>query len=87
MPRTLTVLAPIRRGEEDALRALLRPIGDDIRGQRPFRRSIAPESSSPAASESISRASRSSPTPIADPIRRLFYSANYDGDLPATSPS
>ncbi len=34
MPRTLTVLAPIRRGEEDALRALLRPIGDDIRGKR-----------------------------------------------------
>jgi hypothetical protein len=31
-PSCLTVLAPIRPGEEDALRAVLRPIGDDIKG-------------------------------------------------------
>src|SRR4029453_18850974 len=33
-PRSLTVLAPIRPGEDDALRAVLRAIGDDIKGQR-----------------------------------------------------
>ena len=32
MPRTLTVLAAIRPGEEERLRDVLRPIGDDIRG-------------------------------------------------------
>ena len=32
-PRCLTVLAPIRPGEDDALRAVLRAIGDDIKGQ------------------------------------------------------
>ena len=34
MPQTLTVLAPIRAGHEDALRDILRPIGDDIRGTK-----------------------------------------------------
>src|SRR5829696_6093876 len=33
-PRTLTVLAAIRRGEEEPLRAVLRAIGDDIKGKR-----------------------------------------------------
>ena len=33
-PRALTVLAPIRVGEVEPLRAILRPIGDDIRGRR-----------------------------------------------------
>ena len=33
-PECLTVLAPIRPGEVDALRAVLRPIGDDINGTR-----------------------------------------------------
>jgi len=31
-PECLTVLAPIKPGEVDALRAVLRPIGDDING-------------------------------------------------------
>jgi len=33
-PRTLTVLAAIKPGEEKALRAVLRPIGDDVNGSR-----------------------------------------------------
>ena len=33
-PRCLTVLAAIRQGEDEALRAVLRPIGDDINGTR-----------------------------------------------------
>ena len=81
MPQTLTVLASIRRGEEDALRAVMRPIGDDIRGTK---------------TESTARPriefSRSSRIHFArfgilpDPERghnraRLLYSANYDGSF------
>jgi hypothetical protein len=82
MPRTLTVLAPIRRGEEDALRALLRPIGDDIRGQRLVREVDRPRIEFPS-SQRIHFARFAI---LADPdrgsdCRRLFYSANYDGDL------
>jgi len=34
MPRALTALLPIRPGEEEALRAALQAIGDDVRGER-----------------------------------------------------
>ena len=82
MPRTLTVLAPIRPGEEESLRAVLRPIGDDIRGRR-----IDPRAHEPRIEFLRSRRIHFARFAIlADPDRgsdrrRLLYSASYDGDL------
>jgi hypothetical protein len=82
MPRTLTVLAPIRHGEEESLRAILRPIGDDIRGRRLDSRAINPRIEF-LRSRQIHFARFAI---LADPDRgpdrkRLLYSANYDGEL------
>lgn len=82
MPRTLTVLAPIRHGEEEALRAILRPIGDDIRGKRLDARVEQPRIEF-LRSRRIHFARFAI---LADPDRgpdrrRLLYSANYDGEL------
>jgi hypothetical protein len=82
MPRTLTVLAPIRQGEEESLRAILRPIGDDIRGRRLERRADNPRIEF-LRSRQIHFARFAI---LADPDRgpdrkRLLYSANYDGEL------
>ena len=82
MPRTLTVLAPIRRGEEESLRAILRPIGDDIRGRRLDQRADNPRIEF-LRSRQIHFARFAI---LADPDRgpdrkRLLYSANYDGEL------
>jgi hypothetical protein len=82
MPRTLTVLAPIRHGEEEALRAILRPIGDDIRGRRLDNRPDTPRIEF-LRSRQIHFARFAI---LADPDRgpdrkRLLYSANYDGEL------
>lgn len=82
MPRTLTVLAPIRRGEEEPLRAILRPIGDDIRGKR-----LDDGDRHPRIEFLESRRIHFARFAIlADPDRgpdrsRLLYSANYDGEL------
>jgi hypothetical protein len=79
-PRTLTVLAAIRPGEEEPLRAVLRPIGDDIKGKR----------LEPGAVRIEFRHSRQIHFArfviLDDPDRgrdrkRLLYSANYDGEL------
>ena len=79
-PRTLTVLAAIRPGEEEPLRAILRPIGDDIKGKR----------LEPGAVRIEFRHSRrihfARFVILDDPDRgpdrkRLLYSANYDGEL------
>jgi len=81
-PRTLTVLAPICQGQEEALRAILRPIGDDIRGKH-LREALG------TPRIEFLRSSRTHFARFAvlpDPDRgsnrsRLLYSANYDGDL------
>jgi hypothetical protein len=81
-PRTLTVLAPICQGEEEALRAILRPIGDDIRGQH-----LGDASGTPRIEFLRScRIHFARFAVLPDPDRgsnraRLLYSANYDGDL------
>src|SRR5688572_33349494 len=82
MPQTLTVLAPIRHGEEESLRAILRPIGDDIRGRRLDNRADTPRIEF-LRSRQIHFARFAI---LADPDRgpdrkRLLYSANYDGEL------
>jgi hypothetical protein len=82
MPRTVTVLASIRHGEEESLRAILRPIGDDIRGRRLEQRADNPRIEF-LRSREIHFARFAI---LADPDRgpdrkRLLYSANYDGEL------
>jgi hypothetical protein len=81
-PRTLTVLAPIRPGEEAPLQRVLRPIGDDINGTR-----LDLTVSRPRVEFVRSRAIHFARFAILDdPDRgagrkRLLYSANFDGDL------
>jgi hypothetical protein len=80
VPQTLTVLAPVRSGHEAALRDLLRPIGDDIRGKKadPNRPRIE-----------FTRSQRIHfarftilPDPDRGPERsRLLYASTYDGTL------
>ena len=81
-PRTLTVLAAIRPGEEEPLRGVLRPIGDDIKGKR-----LEPGAVRPRIEFRHSRHIHFARfTVLDDPDRgrdrkRLLYSANYDGEL------
>jgi hypothetical protein len=80
-PRSLTVLAPIRQGEETALRAVLRSIGDDIKGRR------ATSASGPRINfERSMRIHFARFAILDDPDRgpgrtRLLYAAVYDGTL------
>ncbi len=81
-PRTLTVLAPIRPGEDASLRAILRAIGDDIRGKRLDDEALPPRIEFPRSR----RIHFARFAILADPDRgpdrrRLLYSASYDGDL------
>jgi hypothetical protein len=82
VPEGLTVLAPIRSGEEERLRDVLRPIGDDIRG-----RTLQDVAARPRIDFSRSRNIHFARFAIlSDPSRgperkRLLYSSNYDGDL------
>jgi hypothetical protein len=81
-PSCLTVLAPIRRGEDAALRAVLRAIGDDIRGARREAGASRPHIDFPA-SERIHFARFGI---LADPDRgpgamRLLFASVYDGAL------
>jgi hypothetical protein len=82
MPHGLTVLAPIRRGEESALRLVLRAIGDDIKGKT-LAANPRPHIDFPA-SRLIHFARLAV---LDDPSRpgaaRLLFSTNYDGDLDA----
>ena len=81
-PRTLTVLAAIRPGEEEPLRDVLRPIGDDVKGKR-----LEPGAVRPRIEFRNSRRIHFARFAILDdPDRgrdrkRLLYSANYDGEL------
>ena len=81
-PRTLTVLAAIRPGEEEPLRDVLRPIGDDVKGKR-----LEPGTVRPRIEFRHSRRIHFARFAILDdPDRgrdrkRLLYSANYDGEL------
>jgi hypothetical protein len=82
-PECLTVLAPIKPGEVDALRAVLRPIGDDINGTH------MPPGGRPHVAFPKSRAIHFARFAIlTDPDRgpgraRLLYAAVYDGSLEA----
>jgi len=82
VPRGLTVLAPIRPGEEKRLRDVLRPIGDDIRG-----RTLKDAAGRPHIDFNRSSTIHFARFAILDdrdrgPDRkRLLYSSNYDGDL------
>jgi hypothetical protein len=77
----LTVLAAVRPGEEQRLREVLRPIGDDIRGR------TLTDISRPHIDFCRSRTIHFARFAILDnPSRgperkRLLYSSNYDGDL------
>jgi hypothetical protein len=81
-PRTLTVLAAIRPGEEEPLRDVLRPIGDDIKGKR-----LEPGAVRHGIEFRHSRRIHFARFAILDdPDRgrdrkRLLYSVNYDGEL------
>jgi len=82
VPRGLTVLAAIRRGEEASLRDTLRAIGDDIRGKS-LRAGIGRPHVDFARSRSIHFARFAI---LRDPERgpaaaRLLFSSNYDGTL------
>jgi hypothetical protein len=82
VPQGLTVLAAIRPGEEERLRDVLRPIGDDIRGT-----TLENGAGRPHIAFCRSRSIHFARFAILDdpdrgPDRkRLLYSSNYDGDL------
>jgi hypothetical protein len=82
MPHGLTILAAIRPGEEAALRDVLRPIGDDIKGK-----TVAAGNTRPHIDFLRSRSIHFARLVILrDPRRgpeatRLLYSANHDGNL------
>jgi hypothetical protein len=82
MPQGLTVLAPIRPGEAEALRDVLTAIGDDIRG-----RTARGGAARPHVDFGRSRAIHFARFAILrDPERgrdasRLLFSSNYDGTL------
>jgi len=81
MPRGLTVLAPVRPGEEKRLRDVLRPIGDDIRG-----RTLHAAAGRPHIDFNRSSTIHFARFAILDDLdrgpdrKRLLYSSNYDGD-------
>jgi hypothetical protein len=79
-PRTLTVLAAIRPGEEEPLRDVLRPIGDDVKGKRLARGAVRIEFRDSRRIHFARFAILDDPDRGRD-RRRLLYSANYDGDL------
>jgi len=82
VPQSLTVLASIRQGEEERLRDVLRPIGDDIRG-----RTLRDAAGRPHIDFCRSRTIHFARFAILnDPDRgperkRLLYASTYDGDL------
>src|SRR5262245_12693377 len=82
-PSCLTVLAPIKPGQVDALRAVLRPIGDDINGKH------MPPGGRPHIDFTRSQAIHFARFAIlTDPDRgpdrfRLLYASVYDGSLQA----
>jgi hypothetical protein len=80
-PECLTVLVPIKPGDVEALRAVLRPIGDDIKGAR------LPAGGRPHVAFERSRTIHFARFAIlTDPDRgpdraRLLYASVYDGSL------
>jgi hypothetical protein len=82
MARGLTVFAPVRAGEEEPLRRVLRAIGDDIKGK-----TAAGGSARPHIDFIRSRTIHFARLAILrDPLRgpaatRLLFSSNYDGTL------
>jgi hypothetical protein len=82
-PDCLTVLAPIRPGEEESLRAALRAIGDDVKGtRRAAAGSARPHIDFPAAKRIHFARLAIFDDPDRGPGRqRLLYASVYDGDL------
>jgi hypothetical protein len=86
-PNCLTVLAPIRPGEEDALRVILRATGDDVNGRRRSHATAAAQL--PYIDFPHSRRIHFARFAILrDPDRgperaRLLYASAFDGDLDA----
>ena len=82
-PECLTILAPIKQGEVEALRGVLRPIGDDINGTH------MPPSGRPHVAFTRSRTIHFARLAIlADPDRgpdraRMLYASVFDGTLEA----
>ena len=81
MPQTLTVLAPIRLGREAALRAILRPIGDDIRGTKRAAASGPRIEFTRSTRIHFARFCILPDTDHGSDRSRLLYSANFDGSL------
>jgi hypothetical protein len=82
-PACLTVLAPIRPGEEESLRAVLRAIGDDINAtRRAAAASARPHIDFPASTRIHFARLAIFDDPDRGPGRqRLLYASVYDGDL------
>jgi hypothetical protein len=82
-PHCLTVLAPIRPGEEEALRTLLRANGDDVNGRRVVSRTV-PRIDFPRSRHIHFARLAVLRDPDRGPDRaRLLYASAYDGDLDA----
>jgi hypothetical protein len=81
MPRTLTAPAAICRGEEESPRAILRLIGDDIRGSRLDTRAANPRLEFLRSRRIHFARLAFSPSDRGPDRKRLLYSANYDGQL------
>jgi hypothetical protein len=81
MPSGLTVLAPIRAGEEEVLRGILRAIGDDIRGRELGDRQRPHIHFAESRGIHFARFALMDDSDRGPDRQRLLYSSNYDGDL------
>ena len=76
------MLAAIRPGEEERLRDVLRPIGDDIRGRTlTDRRAVRTSTSARSRTIHFARFAILDDPDRGPERKRLLYSSNYDGDL------
>jgi len=82
VPQGLTVLCAITPGEEERLRAVLRAIGNDIRGRKLNEAVERPHIDFPSSLRIHFARFAILEDPERGPLRkRLLYSSNYDGDL------
>ncbi|MEP7305059.1 MAG: hypothetical protein ABJA98_06040 [Acidobacteriota bacterium] len=82
MPQGLTVLCAITPGQEERLRAVLRAIGNDIRGRELNEAVERPHVDFPGSRRIHFARFAILDDPDRGPLRkRLLYSSNYDGDL------
>ena len=84
MPQGLTVLCAITPGQEERLRAVLRAIGNDIRGRELNQAVQRPHIDFPSSRRIHFARFAILADPDRGPLRtRLLYSSNFDGDLDA----